>query len=212
MSSKELATLHTAGAVTQSVELKVTTDDIVNVYVARHEAALMEQQRDIQRRVHELRADRTKLNKAIKARLTKMVDTESTTPFGCVTSRLSRVDNLPEQEENVTSVIPGYLTIVLTPKIDGVTMLKSSWEDSVKHKTEHEVRVQYDLTPNEQAQAIQINRGEAELMVKLMEVNTNLQQIEHKTRVLRGRLAEKKMAEMGVDPVFSDEELTKLLS
>lgn len=214
MSSKELAAVQVAavGAVTQSVNMTVTTDDIVNVYVARHEAALMEQQRDIQRRVHEIRTDRTKLNKAIKARLTKMVETQGTTIFGHVSTCLSNLNNLPERAEEVTNRLVGRVTVTFEPMVNGMTLLKSRWEEKVETVVEHEMSVTFDLTVDEQARIIQINEGEAELMAKLMDINTNLQQIEHKTRVLRGRLAEKKMAEMGVDPVFSDEELTKLLS
>lgn len=204
----EQRTVATIMQQTGGVDTSINLDDIVNVYVARHEAKLMQDQRDLQQQLRQTNAAISSWKKGVLNRVKDMVTAKE------VLVGMTRISVEIKESNSVLNVQEDgtfNTHLITTVKVGEGAKFAGYCGDKSTTETSYSSMVQFVLTKEERDEHQAFTTNVKELTEKLGEVNTNLRQIEHKTRVLRGRLAERKLEAAGVANLIGDEELMKLL-
>lgn len=200
MNPNQLATL--------KLDATITFDDLVNVFVSRHEDALHLHRGEIQRSLKLVNADRAILVDEIKAFLKQEVENRfgDVNPDAGIKIAFELVSVTEEHDLKKTDFWP--VTLKQSLKIDrtDIKYVKESYGDN-KYKFDLAIKV----TAEHLKAWHSIAKRQNELKEQLVLVNADIQSIDRKTRQVKGLLAAKKLEQADAMALLESDEIKNIL-
>lgn len=191
-----------------TVKSELGIDDIVNVYVSRHENALMQ-------RATDLRVKAQAINKRKQALLDKVKSDAATKAIAAFSAMTT--DNVKFTVDGSDVEIRDTVAFI---HVEQVTALPQGFKYCTHHwghrnelsdevKAEFHAQIDVDQATLDEARELEAEGDQVK--AELLEVNDGLASIERKTRQIKAVISEKKLADAGMTELVDMPEVNAIL-
>lgn len=195
-----------------NMDAKVSFDDLVNIFVSRHEEELHTKRGRIQTQIKELNASKVALIKAIRE-----------VAHDSISERFEPIENMGVKAKfTVVVAEQGDLSktefwdVDVKQRLDIVAEQAIQWRpknsvysDEVSQSVVLQLKVR--ICDEQVQQWAKIDKELAVLKEQLLLVNGDIQAIDRKTRQIKGLLATKKLEDMGAEQLLELPEVQNIL-